>query len=96
MKHYSKIWKENFLFENFKEKIEKAKNSLISSNKIDDLAFEIDRPMCDKGVLFKGESLFGQYLKYKITKSEEIIGFLECFIDDKKTYINIYTSPVGR
>ena len=81
----------NFDTQIFRVKIDKAMLIISGSNNITPNNFEeIERS--NKGFSVSGKSFFGQHIKYKLSKDGQVIGYLECFMDNDKKYIEIFTS----
>ena len=91
MIHYLISERGNFDTQIFRVKIDKAIQIISDSNNVATVDFEeIERS--NKDFLVKGQSFLGQHIKYKLSKDGQLMGHLECFIDNDKKYIEIFTS----
>ena len=91
MIHYRISERGNYDTQIFREKIDNAKQIISDSNNFEFDDFEeIERSHKDFTV--SGQSFYGQHIKYKLSKNGQLIGHLECFIENDRKYIEIFTS----
>ena len=88
------VYNSNFTLVFFNEEIEKFKFEIQKANKSDNLIYEIIRNENRKVFENQSTSHIGDFLVCSILENGKIIGFLNCFKNDKNTYFNLFTSPI--
>ncbi len=78
--------------ENFNQKIAEAINFIKKANNLDDDAIKQIRHSINQAYQIQGRLFSGQYLTFEISKSEEIIKHLNCFIDNQNQYMEVISN----
>lgn len=89
---YETIKKGDFSLNDFDSEINKAKIKLRESAKRK-INFKIIRTTFDQAYLINGDNYVGRYITIELANIDIPIGYLNCFINNNKTFIEIsYTS----
>lgn len=83
---------ENVSMENFNQKIAEAIQFLKKSNNLEEDSIKETRHSYNKSCKIAGKDFLGQYLQFEISKDREISKYLDCFIDNQKLYMTVYTN----
>ena len=91
MINYKKVERGEFDDYNFNLQIEKAIKTISTSNELPLENFKKIRHSLDQAYSVGSENFSGQYLTYEMSKDNKYVGHLDCFINNEKTYIEIFT-----
>lgn len=89
MKDTYLVLRGKFSQEIFETKIIETKEYLCQINNLSVSNFVLKRKSDYISHSVNLESFTGQYLEFEITKDNNVIGLLGCFMDEKLNYINI-------
>jgi len=94
MEHYNYTSRGAFSHEIFIQKINNARSEIIKKNNLTEESLkqvrqDSDKSYCDNSEDFQGNGL---YIQFEISKDQNVIGHFECFMDNKCSYIDLFTS----
>lgn len=92
MINYEFIERGKFTIKDFDEKIEEALSTISRNLEIENLNFKEVRHSSNQGYTINREEFCGTYITIEISSKEKIFGYINCFMDNNKDFIEISSS----
>ena len=94
MVKYGKTLRENLSYSKFNEEIDKAVNFISDKNGIKKENFRTARIIAGQKYINRGEEFSGDYIIIEISDENKIFGYLNCFLNQEKNFLEIFTIAI--